>query len=68
MEHIKNYMIKIEKMLASKEDKPSKGVKNKGLLAPSKPLSSEEKPKTEMDVIANMVYAIRQERKGMLNG
>jgi len=55
-------------MIASKEEKPTKSSKNKGLLAPSKPLTSEEKPKTEMDVIANMVYSIRQERKGMLNG
>jgi len=68
MEHIKNYMTKIESMIASKEEKPNKSSKNKGLLAPSKPLTSEEKPKTEMDVIANMVYSIRQERKGMLNG
>lgn len=68
MEHIKNYMIKIEKMIASMDDKPSKGAKGKGLLTPSKPLSSEEKPKTELDVIANMVYSIRQERKGMSNG
>jgi hypothetical protein len=68
MEHIKNYMVKIESMIASKEEKPTKSSKNKGLLAPSKPLTSEEKPKTEMDVIANMVYSIRQERKGMLNG
>ena len=68
MEHIKNYMAKIEAMIASKEDKSTKSSKNKGLLAPSKPLTSEEKPKNEMDVIANMVYSIRQERKGMLNG
>lgn len=68
MEHIKNYMIKIEKMIASMEDKPSKGTKNKGLLMPSKPLKSEEKPKTELDIIANMVYSIRQERKGVING
>jgi hypothetical protein len=68
MEHIKSYMTKIEAMIASKEEKPTKSSKNKGLLAPSKPLTSEEKPKTEMDVIANMVYSIRQERKGMLNG
>lgn len=61
-------MVKIESMIASKEEKPTKSSKNKGLLAPSKPLTSEEKPKTEMDVIANMVYSIRQERKGMLNG
>jgi hypothetical protein len=68
MEHIKNYMAKIESMIASKEDKPAKSSKNKGLLAPSKPLTSKEKPKTEIDVIASMVYSIRQERKGMLNG
>jgi len=68
MEHIKSYMTKIEAMIASKEEKPTKSSKNKGLLTPSKPLTSEEKPKTEMDVIANMVYSIRQERKGMLNG
>lgn len=68
MEHIKNYMTKIESMIASKEEKPNKSSKNKGLLTPSKPLTSEQKPKTEMDVIANMVYSIRQERKGMLNG
>jgi hypothetical protein len=68
MEHIKNYMAKIEAMIASREDKSTKSSKNKGLLAPSKPLTSEEKPKNEMDVIANMVYSIRQERKGMLNG
>lgn len=68
MEHIKKYMAKIESMIASKEGTASKSSKNKGLLAPSKPLTSEEKPKTEMDVIANMVYSIRQERKGMLNG
>lgn len=68
MEHIKNYMAKIEAMIQSKEDKPAKSSKNRGLLAPSKLLSSEEKPKTELDVIANMVYSIRQERKGMLNG
>lgn len=68
MEHIKNYMIKLETMLADREEKPSKSSKNKGLLAPSKTLTSQEQPKTEMDVIANIVYNIRQERKGMLNG
>lgn len=68
MEHIKNYMAKIEAMVASKEEKPTKSSKNKGLLAPSKPLTSNEKPKNELDVIASMVYNIRQERKGMLNG
>lgn len=68
MEHIKNYMAKIESMIASKEDKPAKPSKNKGLLAPSKPMTSENKPKNELDVIASMVYNIRQERKGMLNG
>jgi len=49
MEHIKSYMTKIEAMIASKEEKPTKSSKNKGLLTPSKPLTSEEKPKTEMD-------------------
>lgn len=61
-------MTKLEVMLADREEKPSKSLKNKGLLAPSKTLTSQEKPKTEMDVIANIVYNIRQERKGMLNG
>lgn len=68
MEHIKSYMNKIEAMIAAKEDKPNKSSKNKGLLAPSKPLTSEEKPKNELDMIAQIVYKIRQERKGMLNG
>lgn len=68
MEQIKNYMKKIESMIALKEGSQSKSSKNKGLLAPSKPLTSEEKSKNELDVIANMVYSIRQERKGMLNG
>lgn len=68
MEHIKVYVAKIESMIASKEGNQTKTSKNKGLLAPSKPTSSEEKSKTEMDVIASMVYSIRQERKGVLNG
>ena len=68
MEHIKNYMAKIESMIASKEDKPTRSSKNKGLLTPSKPIVSGKTPKTELDIIANIVYNIRQERKGMLNG
>jgi len=68
MEHIKVYMRKIESMIADKDEKTNKSSKNKGLLAPSKPLSSEEKSTNELDVIANIVHTIRQERKGILNG
>jgi len=67
MKHIKQYMKKIEAIIAAKEKTDVKSSKSKGLLAPSKVLS-EEGPKSDVDVIASFVQSIRQERKGMLNG
>jgi hypothetical protein len=67
MQHLKNYMVKIETMIADMEKKPAAS-KSKGLLSSSKTATPKDKPKNELDVIANIVYNLRKERKGMLNG
>lgn len=67
MKHIEKYMKKIEAIIAAKEKTDVRSSKSKGLLAPSK-MPSEEKPKSDIDVIAGFVQSIRQERKGILNG
>lgn len=68
MKHIEKYMKKIDAVVASRDKTMVKSSKSKGLLAPSKPLSSEETPKSDIDVIAAFVQSIRQERKEILNG
>lgn len=68
MKHIEVYMKKIEDIIASKSKTATKTKESKGLLAPSKPLPSEEKPKTDIDVIASFVQSIRQAREEMKNG
>lgn len=68
MKHIKNYMKKIEDIIASKTKTTTKTKESKGLLSPSKTLPSKEQPKTDTDVIANFVQSIRQAREEMKNG
>jgi hypothetical protein len=66
MQHIKNYMSKIEDIISSREKGTTKTKEAKGLLAPTKP--SESSQKNELDVIASFVQSIRQSREEMKNG
>lgn len=66
MQHIKNYMNKVEALISSREKGTKKTKEAKGLLAPTKP--SESSQKTEMDVVASFVQSIRQSREEMKNG
>ena len=68
MQHIKNYVRKIDAIIDSRNKSMTKTKDSKGLLAPSKTLPSEEQPKTEMDVIASFVQSIRKSREEMKNG
>lgn len=68
MKHIKDYMNKIEDIIASKNKTTTKTKEAKGLLSPSKTLPSKEQSKTEIDVIASFVQSIRQAREEMKNG
>ena len=68
MKDVKNYVAKIEAIIASKNKTTTKVKESKGLLAPSKTLPSKEQPKSELDVIANFVQSIRQAREEMKNG
>ena len=68
MKHIKNYVNKIEAMLAeqaAKENKP----RSKGLLASTMvdKENSKEKP-NDLDIIARFVYGIRKAKEEMTNG
>lgn len=68
MQHIKNYINKIDSIIASRSKASAKTKDSKGLLAPSKTLPSKEQPKTDMDVIASFVQSIRKSREEMKNG
>jgi hypothetical protein len=66
MQHIKNYMAKVEKAIVSRTPKKSN---KKGLLAPSKePMQSEKKVDSDLSLIATYVASIRAARQEMLNG
>jgi ribosome-binding protein aMBF1 (putative translation factor) len=66
MQHIKDYMKKIDAMVAStmKTSKPTK----KGLLAPSKDMASSKEKRTELSIVADYVRGIRIAREEMKNG
>jgi cbb3-type cytochrome oxidase cytochrome c subunit len=66
MQHIKNYMNKIEALISSKEKGAKKTKESKGLLSPTKPSASSQQ--TELDVIVAFVQSIRQSREEMKNG
>lgn len=68
MQHIKNYMKKIESIVALRNSTSAKTKDGKGLLSPSKTLPSKEQPKTDIDVIASFVQNIRKSREEMKNG
>lgn len=68
MQHIKNYVKKIDSIIASRNNVTTKTKESKGLLAPSKTLPSKEQPKTDVDVIASFVQSIRRSREEMKNG
>lgn len=68
MQHIKNYIAKIDAIIASRNKTATKTKESKGLLTPSKTLPSKEQPKTDMDVIASFVQSIRKSREEMKNG
>lgn len=63
MQHIKDYISKIEKTLESKSNKKTKG---SGLLASTKPMQSKET--TDLDIVANFVQGIRTAKEEMKNG
>ena len=66
MQHIKNYINKIEALISDKEKGAKKTKDAKGLLAPTKPSMSSKQ--TELDVIVSFVQSIRQSREEMKNG
>jgi len=65
MQHIKDYVSKIETILSSR-NKDSKKQKGAGLLAPTKTTTSS--PNSELDIIANFVEGIRAAKEEMTNG
>lgn len=67
LEAIELYYKKIDRMLA-KSDKPKK--KGKGLLSPTMPVKADktQRDADQMQTIADIVDAIRQTRKEMMNG
>ena len=67
MKHIKNYVAKIEKMIAEESSKQSKP-RSKGLLASTMDKDvSKDKP-NELDIIARYVTGIRKAKEEMING
>jgi hypothetical protein len=66
MQHIKNYIDKIEALVSSREKGAKKTKEAKGLLAPTKPSASSQQ--TELDIVASFVQSIRQSREEMKNG
>ena len=65
MQHIKDYVSKVETILAS-QNKDTKKTKGAGLLASTK--SMQPKTKSEIDIIANFVQGIRTAKQEMTNG
>jgi hypothetical protein len=66
MQHIKNYMAKVEAAINSRTPKKSN---KKGLLAPSKDLQKpENKIDSDLSLIATYVASIRAARQEMNNG
>ena len=68
MKHIKNYVDKIEAIIAtqsSKENKP----KSKGFLSSRMPEKKDDNEKQSgIDVVAQFVYGIRKAKEEMING
>jgi hypothetical protein len=65
MQHIKDYVSKIETILTSR-NKDVKKSKGSGLLAPTKQTSSGNS--SELDIVANFVQGIRTAKEEMKNG
>lgn len=63
MQHIKNYMAKVDAMVESKmkETKTDK----KGLLAPSKTPSDKKEKQSDLSIVAAYVASIRNARQEM---
>jgi hypothetical protein len=67
MKHIKNYVAKIEKMIAEESAKESKP-RSKGLLASTMDKDKSKDKPNELDVIAKFVTGIRKAKEEMING
>lgn len=67
MQHIKNYITKIEKMIAEEAAKESKP-RSKGLLASTMDKDKSKDKPNELDVIAKFVTGIRKAKEEMING
>jgi hypothetical protein len=67
MEHIKNYVAKIEKMITEESVKQNKP-RSKGLLASTMDKDvSKDKP-NELDIVVRFVTGIRKAKEEMING
>jgi hypothetical protein len=67
MKHIKNYVAKIEKMIAEESAKESKP-RSKGLLASTMDKDKSKDKPNELDIIARFVTGIRKAKEEMING
>lgn len=62
------YINKIERLVTETEMAKPKP-KGKGLLAPKEnSMAKKEEPKNDTDLVARVVFALRQQRKGLSNG
>ena len=65
MQHIKNYIAKIEKMIAEESAKESKP-RAKGLLAST--MNKDKDKPSELDIVVRFVTGIRKAKEEMING
>jgi hypothetical protein len=65
MEHIKNYVTKIEAMVAEQAAAKPKA-RSKGLL--SSQSDKKDEKQSDLDIIAKFVYGIRTAKEEMING
>lgn len=62
------YINKIDKLVDGMEMSKPKA-KGKGLLAPKETtMAKKEEPRNDTDLVTRVVYALRQQRKGLNNG
>jgi hypothetical protein len=67
MQHIKNYIVKIEKMIAEESAKGNKP-RSKGLLASTMDKDKSKDKPNELDIIVRFVTSIRKAKEEMING
>lgn len=65
MKHIKNYVSKIEKILADQQASNTKTSRSKGLLSSTIPEKESTQETTDIEIVAKFIEGIRTAKQGM---